>query len=69
MTTQFTGKQRDVIDRLRGIQEQLAPIPQLYVERRRLLRRGKKLGILQRVMADASGLSESAVNKELNKPV
>jgi hypothetical protein len=68
-TADLTDKQRAIIDRLQAIRRRLAPVPDLYVERRRLLIRGKKAGILQRVMADAAGLTESAVNKELNKPV
>lgn len=64
-----TDEQAEIIGALRRIRRRLAPIPDLYTQRRRLLIRGKKAGILQRVMAEAAGLTESAVNKEINKPV
>lgn len=63
----MTNEQTEILGALRRIRRRLAPVPDLYTERRSLLVRGKKAGILQRVMADAAGLTESAVNKELNK--
>lgn len=67
--TSKDDEQKQVLAELRKIRRRLAPVPDLFLARRRALKRGKRIGILQRVMAEASGLTESAVNKEINKPV
>lgn len=57
-----------VLRELRALARKLAQVPGWYTRRRELLRRGRDLGIFHRDLGDASGITESAVIKEVQKP-
>ena len=53
--------------KLRAVGKKLAAVPALHDEKVRLLREGKRQGILLREMGDDLGISESAVIKALSR--
>lgn len=61
------AEKADTRRKLRAVGRKLAGVEELHAEKVRLLRAGKKQGILLREMGEDLGISESAVIKALKR--